>query len=251
MKIIKTQNWEPVPGKPGLIRVASKRKAVEVFHELEDILRSSGLYPDEYLLLDSDFCDVEVDFPEIRDLCCYAQWGVSEGIYLQVELVIYDNENNCCGRKHFAIGKTLAEDSASYDRMQYIAGYIYKLFTGCNQTPARYALVKNAEKDRHTLHTKIHQEYREYLLNNLVHKQSELTEVSAEIGLRSMIVHEIPKCSLPEEKLEELLQSDNALDLLTKICEPILQADAFEINDMISSCDSFAAELERRTVKDE
>ncbi len=250
MKIIATQNWEPVPDKPGLIEIVSQRKAVEVFRELEDALRGADLYPDEYLLLDSDFSDEKVDFPEIRDLYCYAQWGASEGIYLDVELIVYDRKNDRCERKHFATGKTLSEDSASFDRMQYIAGYIYRLFTGDLQTSSRYLFVGKAEKNEQALLTKIHAEYREYLLRNLVHKQSELTEIAQGIGLRSMIVHELPKCSLPEDKLEELLQSDNALDLLTKICEPVLEPDSFEINDMISSCDSFATELERRAKSD-
>lgn len=251
MKIIDTQNWESVPEKPGLIRVVSQRKAVEVFRELEEELRNADLYPDEYLLLDSDFDDEKIDFPEMRDLYCYAQWGNSEGIYLDVELIVYDRENNCCKRKHFATGKTLAEDSASFDRMQYIAGYIYRLFTGDLQTSARYIFVGKAEKNEQALQAKIHAEYREYLLRNLVHKQIDLTEAAQGIGLRSMIVHELPKCSLPEDKLEELLQSDNALDLLTKICEPFLDPDSFEINDMISSCDSFAAELGKRAKTDE
>lgn len=251
MKIIDTQNWESVPDKPGLIRVVSRRKAVEVFRELVDALCSENLCPDEYFDLDNDFRDEKIDFPEIRDLYCYAQWGTSEGIYLEVELIVYNEATRCCERKHFATGKTLAEDSASYDRMQYIAGYIYKLFAGSNQTPARYILVKNTEKDWQTLQAKIREEYREYLLRNLVHKQSELSEVAQEIGLRSMIVHVLPKCALPEDKLEELLQSDNALELLTKNCKPILEADAFEINDMISSCTSFADELARRVKTDE
>lgn len=250
MKIIATQNWEPVPDKPGLIKVVSQRKAVEVFRELEDALRNAGLYPDEYFLLDTDFLDEKIDFPEISDLTCFAQWGTNEGIYLDVELIVYDRENNRCNRKHFATGKTLAEDSASFDRMQYIAGYIYRLFTGDLQTSSRYILNGKAEKNEQALLAKIHAEYREYLLRNLVHKQTELSEVTVGIGLRSMIVHELPKCFLPEDKLEELLQSDNALDLLTKICKPILEADAFEINDLISSCDSFKAELERRAKAD-
>lgn len=251
MKIIATQNWKPVPDKPGLIELVSRRKAVEVFHDLEDALRNADLYPDEYFLLDNEFRNEKIDFPEISDLTCFAQWGNSEGIYLDVELIVYDRENNCCKRKHFATGKTLAEDSASFDRMQYIAGYIYRLFTGDLQTSARYIFVGKAEKNEQALQAKIHAEYREYLLRNLVHKQIDLTEAAQGIGLRSMIVHELPKCSLSEDKLEELLQSENALDLLTKICEPVLEHDSFEINDMISSCDSFAAELGRRAKADE
>lgn len=250
-KIIATQNWEIVPDKPGLIQVVSQRKAVEVFHDLEDALRAADLYPDDYFNLDSDFADENVDFPEIRDIYSYAQWGTNEGIYLEVELIVYDAATHRSERKHFATGKTLAEDSASYDRMQYIAGYIYKLITGDAQTAARYILVGKEESKLRALYSKVHAEYREYLLQNLVHKQRDLADVAQGIGLRSMIIHELPKCILPEDKQEELLQSENALDLLTKICEPVLVPDAFEINDMISSCDSFAAELERRAKEDE
>jgi len=64
-----------------------------------------------------------------------------------------------------------------------------------------------------------------------------------EVGLRSLIVAELPKCTLPEDKVEELLGSDNALDLLTKICAHILEADTYEINDTISACRSILDEV--------
>lgn len=249
MKIIETQNWEAIPEKPHFVRVVSQRKAMEVFRELEAALRAADLYPDEYFLIDHDYEDETKDFPVLRDILCYAQWGGNEGIYLEVELVVYDKEKNACRRKNFATGKTLAEDSASYDRMQYIAGYIYKLFMGEHQTPMRYMVVEKNQRNPDTLMRKIRTEYREYLMTNFVHKQAEVTEVCREIGLRSLIVHELPSCILPEDKLDELFSCENALDLLTKICEPVLEPDAFEINDMISSCDSFGKELERRRDK--
>ena len=245
MKIIQTQNWETVPDHPNLVRPVSQRKAKEVFKELEEALRDAELYPNEYFLIDRDFDDEKAEFPVIHDVICYAQWGGNEGIYLEVELVIFDENSKTYRRKNFATGKTLAEDSASFDRMQYIAGYIYKLFAGGHQTPARYVLVENEEKNRETLLTRVAREYREYLLTNLVHKQLELDEVTEQIALRSAIVHELPKCLLPEDKVKELIKSENALDLLAKICEPIIDWDADSINEMVSSCDSFHNEIER------
>ena len=249
MKIIQTQNWETVPEHPNLVRPVSQRKAKEVFSELEEALREADLYPDEYFLIDNDFRDENTEFPNVRDIICYAQWGGNEGIYLEVELIIFDESSKTYRRKCFATGKTLAEDSASFDRMQYIAGYIYKLFAGEHQTPARYVLVENEEKNRELLLTRVAREYREYLLTNLVHKQMELDEVTDQIALRSAIVHELPKCLLPEDKVKELMESENILDLLAKICAEIVEWDADSINEMVSSCDSFHNELERMAKK--
>ena len=249
MKIIQTQNWETVPDHPNLIRPVSQRKAREVFRELEDALRDAELYPDEYFLLDREFDDENAEFPVARDIVCYAQWGGNEGIYLEVELLVFDENSKAYRRKNFVTGKTLAEDTASFDRMQYIAGYVYKLFAGEHQTPARYVLVENEKKNLETLFTRVAREYREYLLANLVHKQMELDEVTDQIALRSAIVHELPKCLLPEDKVKELIESENALDILAKICVDIVEWDADSINEMVSSCDSFHNELERMAKK--
>ena len=249
MKEIETRIWEPVPEKPGMVRIVSRRKALDVFHDLEEALREADLYPDDYLLIGSEFDNENAEMPEMSDLICYAQWGNNEGIYLEVIIVTLDKEKNCYVRKSFATGKTLADDSASYDRMQYIAGYIYKLFFGSHQQSPRYVMIRNETKDKETLLRKIREEYREYLMTNFVHKQMETDEVTDEVGLRSLIVHELPKCLIPEGKIDELLSCENALDLLTKLCKPVLEPTAFEINDMISSCDSIAGELERRSSK--
>ena len=249
MKEIETCIWEKIPEEPSRIRLVSRRKALEVFHDLEEALREADLYPDEYFLIGSEFDNEKAEMPEMSDLICYAQWGNSEGIYLEVVIVTMDKTKNCYVRKSFATGKTLAEDTASYDRMQYIAGYICKLFFGSHQQSPRYLLIRNEKADRETLMSKIHEEYREYLMTNFVHKNAEYDAIAEEVGLRSLIVHELPKCLLPDDKIKELLSCENALDLLTKLCEPVLEPTSFEINDMISSCDSFAGELERRSSK--
>lgn len=249
MKEIETCIWEEISENPGRVKLVSRRKALDVFHDLEEALREADLYPDEYFLIGSEFDNEKADMPEMSDLICYAQWGNNEGIYLEVVIVTLDKAKNCYVRKSFATGKTLAEDSASYDRMQYIAGYIYKLFFGSHQQSPRYLLIRNEKADRETLMSKIHEEYREYLMTNFVHRNEDYDAIAEEVGLRSLIVHELPKCLIPEGKIEELLSCENALDLLTKLCKPVLEPTAFEINDMISSCDSIAGELERRSSK--
>lgn len=125
MGIIKTEVWEPVPGKPGYVRYICQRNAMEVFHDLENYLKKENLYPDEYFLLNEEYRK-DSFFPQARDIMCYAQWGGSEGVYLEVELVVKSSTDRSYKRVNFATGKTLGETDADYDRMQYIAGCIYK-----------------------------------------------------------------------------------------------------------------------------
>ncbi len=250
MEIIETKIYEPVPDKPHFVREVGRRKAIDVFKELEERLRQLGLYPDEYFLLATEFEDENALFPEAIDICCFAQWGNSEGIYLEVNLVTAVDGK--CVRKNFATGKTLADDSNAFDRMQYTAGYIYKLFCGTHNVSPRFILVRKNEKPtRELLFARVELEYREYLKQILVHKQARISDNGMDIGLRSMIISELPKCLLPEDKIQELMSSDNALDLLTKICQPVLEPNSFEINDMISSCRTFAGELAGRASDEE
>ena len=57
MKRIETVVWEPVPDKPNYVTKKGARKVREVFSELEAELKSAGLLPDEYFILDRDFAD--------------------------------------------------------------------------------------------------------------------------------------------------------------------------------------------------
>ena len=66
------------------------------------------------------------------------------------------------------------------------------------------------------------------------------------MGIRSLVLHNVTNCELPEEKIQELLDSDNALELLTKICRHVLEPDSFEITDTICACASFASELQQQ-----
>lgn len=238
-KIIETQIWEPMPDNPNKLTLTGLRKAKDVFEELCDVLTQEGILPDESFSLSREFDNETAEIPNIEDVCCFAEWGVSEGIYLYVNL--FTRRPGVGLQKiHFATGKTLKGDSDAFDRMQYIAGYIYKLFTGFHETPARYMLVGAKESDIRTeLFARVQEEYRSYLRQNLVHNQAMSEKLAAQIGLRSLIVAELPKCMLPDDKAEELMELDNVLDFLTKICSSILEANAFEINDIISSCRSF------------
>lgn len=243
MKVIETCIYEPIPDKPGYVRNVGARKAKEVFKELKKMLEEAELLPDEYFLLDTKFDNEKALFPEMVNVFAYANWGSSEGIYLDVYVFGYDGQHDEIQRFHFATGKTLSDDSDSFDRMQYIAGYIYKLFMGFYQMSARYRLISNGKAElRGKVINRVKQEYLDYLRTTFVHKIEDPQTVGAEVSIRSMIVSELPNCLLPEDKLKELDECQNALELLTKICRHIVQADKFEVNDSISSCRSFLPE---------
>ena len=245
METIDMKIYEPVPGKKGLVREVGFRKAKDVFHELEERLRQLGLYPDEYFVLNSPYDDKGALFPEIVTMNCYANWGGSEGIYLEVDLIAV--EDGKLVRRNFATGKSLAEDGDSFDRLQYTAGVIYKLFYGERFMPTRYFLLPQDEKQNmNVLQSRVEREFRDFVKKLLVHNNERGEEFGMAIGLRAMILAELPQCTVPPDKLKELMDSENALELLTKICEPVCEPNKFEINDLISSCDSFTKELERR-----
>lgn len=240
MKHIETNIFELIQDKPRMVRIIGRRKAVDVFAELESALKEANLLPDEYFLLDNKFEDENRLVPDLRDVICYANRDGSESIYLDVYLCGYDDVTDKYQRFHFATGKTLREDSYAFDRMQYIAGYIYKLFEGFGQQSSRYVLqAKNKEVQRDTLMEKIRTEYLDYLKNVFVHNFSDPADVGFEVGIRSMIVSELPNCTLSEDKVNELYYADNSLDVLTKMCFNIARADMLKINDIISSRKSF------------
>ncbi len=238
--MIETRIYEDVPNKPGYVRAVGLRKAHEVFQELETTLKEAALLPDEYFSLSYHFKDKDIPFPDWQDIYCYASWGNSEGIYLDVCIVTEEGNRIC-----FATGKTLAEDSASFDRMQYIAGYIYKLFQGDRQTSPRYRMTPaKAVPSMDHLLRRVEAEYLEYLRTHLLHKQESVWDHGMDIGLRSMVLSALPQCQLSDEKIQELMASENALDMLTELCSCIDKAIEYDVKDMIASCATITGELE-------
>ncbi len=239
MKRVETEIYENVPGKPGLVKRVGFRKAADVFDEIKEQLMEADLLPEDYFLMDSAFGDENSVMPDFCEVNAYAVWGGSEGTYLHINLIV--DTGKCYKSVHFLTGKTLSGDRAAHTRMQYIAGVVYEMLMGDHQVPARYFLTDGPKREQ--LLKRVEKEYREFTEANLI-CSSELTrDTLLAIGLRSLIVAELPKCILPEDKVEELISSDNALDLLTKICTHILEADTFEINDTISACRSILDEV--------
>ena len=194
MSRIETEIWEPHPDKKGMLQYVGQRKTEDVFRELETFLQEENIYPDEYLSMDIHFSDRYPLFPQMRDIICYAQWGGSEGIYLEVDLLIRDAANNKNESVHFVTGKTLEESQEAYDRMQYIAGCIYKAFTEEGFVSSRYVILKSkAEKKgvtHETLTAKLEQECKDMLRDRLLHKRESLSEIAGELRQRLQILDE-------------------------------------------------------------
>lgn len=239
MKRVETEIYENVPDKPGVVKRVGFRKAIDVFEEIKQRLSDAALLPEEYFLIGSEFSDENSVMPEFYEVIAYAVWGGSEGTYLEIDLIA--DAGGCTRPIRFITGKTLNDDRTAHTRMQYIAGVVYEMLMGDHQVPARYFLTDVPKREQ--LSKRIDKEYREFTEASLI-SGSELTRKKLlEVGLRSLIVAELPKCTLPEDKVEELLGSDNALDLLTKICAHILEADTYEINDTVSACRSILDEV--------
>jgi len=103
----------------------------------------------------------------------------------------------------------------------------------------------NELKHFETLQNQLHQEYIALLRDKLVHKKDTPQDM-AEVALKSMIISVLPDCILDDEKIKELLDSHNALEMLFTLCKSVIEHDSFEINDMISCCVSFEDEIKKQ-----
>ena len=243
LKTIETEILVPIEEKKGYVRYVGQRKAKEVFDELQNTLKEMNLYPDEYFLLANAFQFDGVLFPKMADLHCYAQWGSSEGVYLEVDILTSDEEKKEYKTVHFATGKTLEETEAAFDRMQYIAGCIYKVFMGSGYTPARYVILKDEDAQKtityEKLVGKLEQECKDIMREHLLHKEEGLSKIAGELGLKLQILNVLKKEEvfkmLPDEKLKELYETDGIMQHLYQLVHHICEADEWEIEDAIAA----------------
>lgn len=157
--MIKLGRWEPIPEEPQRMRYMGQRTAQEVFEELRQHLESMGYLPDEYFMLDADWENGR-EIPAKAGLFCTADYGESEGIYLDIYLKWYEQGRPII--KSFITGKTLGESGDDLDRMYLIASAITKAFHGDNAVHSRYICLDKAaatvsgvihldEKERRTI----------------------------------------------------------------------------------------------------
>ncbi len=217
-------------------RIYEPRTIQEVFNDIKKILIEEGLCPDEYFSLSYQIsCHADEPFPEISGLLCNAQWGGSEGIYLDVAMNIFVSEERIYKQISFITGKTLSETEDAFDRMQYIGGYIYRLLMGDGHIHARYILLHNPKQDKATLNEKLNYEFISLLKKNLYSQKEDSVIDTDELALKAIILKAVVVKPLAEDKIKQLLEADNALDILYNLCRPVMQATIYEVEDIISS----------------
>ncbi len=146
MEIIEFEKWKPSADNPRQMKYAGQRSAQEVFEELKHWLESTGYLPDEYFLMDSHWENGR-EIPKDADIFCATDYGGSEGVYLDVYLKWYDEDQKQSFTKSFITGKTLGENGNDLDRMFLIASAITKAFHGDHATHARYMKLGGVEED--------------------------------------------------------------------------------------------------------
>lgn len=92
MQRIEFEKWEPSPENPNMLQYMDQRAAQEVFEELRHRLQSTGYLPDEYFRMDTMWENREI--PKDADVYCTADYGESEGVYLDVYLTWYEDNQS-------------------------------------------------------------------------------------------------------------------------------------------------------------
>ena len=150
MEPIKLERWESISEGTHRMKYAGQRTAQEVFDELKYRLEGMGYLPDEYFLMDREWADGR-EIPKDADIFCTTDYGGSEGIYLDVYLKWYENDQPII--RNFITGKTLGESGTDLDQMFLISSAITKAFHGDRGVYARYLhMGEQAEPEDMILH---------------------------------------------------------------------------------------------------
>ena len=145
MNVIELERWKPSEEDPRKLEYAGQPMAQEVFEELKCRLESMGYLPDEYFLLDDHWKNGR-NIPKGADIFCTTDFG-GEGVYLDVYLKWYDENQKKSITRSFITGKTLGENGNDLDRMFLISSAITKAFHGDHATHARYMKIGGVEDD--------------------------------------------------------------------------------------------------------
>lgn len=108
------------PDEQHRVRYIGMADAKETFEKLETHLKEKGMLPDEYFLYDVDMRTKARELPDFNFALCVPNFGGSEGIYLDIDL-IYCDEDGKQKSLRFATGKTLQEGADAFFWMSRIA----------------------------------------------------------------------------------------------------------------------------------
>ena len=170
MKIIEFEKWTPSAEDPHKREYAGQRTAQEVFEELKHRLESQGYLPDEYFLMDQHWENGR-KVPKDADIFCTTDYGGSEGVYLDVYLKWFDEQQQKSVTKSFITGKTLGENGNDLDRMFLISSAITKAFHGDHATHARFMKIGGVEDDTGGAVVHLSQQEQRTIINALVEQR--------------------------------------------------------------------------------
>lgn len=121
------------PDEQHRVRHIGMADAKETFEKLETHLKEKGMLPDEYFLYDVDMRTKARELPDFNFAMCVPNFGGSEGIYLDIDL-IYCDEDGKQKSLRFATGKTLQEGADAFFWMSRIAAECSLMLNGRGRT---------------------------------------------------------------------------------------------------------------------
>ena len=202
----------------------------ELYEKIKRHLDNQNLLPDEYFEISSRISDSELDVGEDISISCKTRWGGSEGIYIDVYLDYPDKR-----KRSIITGKSLGETEADYDRMNYIAGEIYKYVNGSDGQYARYIRLRTNEGDK--IKELVIEQLKEKIRKKLYYFGAAMDKVDLKkLGLLLLIISNLQELDLTNEKWQELGQAEEPLELLYERCKVTLSGTEFEIQDSLLSC---------------
>ena len=185
MQIIELEKYKPSADDPRKLEYAGMRTGREVFSELKQRLENIGLLPDEYFLIDRAWEHGE-EIPQGADLFVTTDYGGSEGVYLDVYLKWYEDNNPVT--RSFATGKTLGETGADLDRMFLISSAITKAFHGDRGQYDRYQTLHPEQNAKEMLVSLSPAEHKLFVDALIEHRENMLHQVDdTEQLLRRMV----------------------------------------------------------------
>lgn len=117
------------PDEKGYTKLIGMANARESFEKLKTHLEINGLLPDEYFLFSDESSGVDGELPVFGEAICIPNFGVSEGIYLDIWLK-GQNRSGAPFFVKYATGKTLGETADDYYRMFRIAAECSLMLNG-------------------------------------------------------------------------------------------------------------------------
>lgn len=251
MNVIELELWKPSEKDSRKLEYAGQPVAQEVFEELKYRLEGMGYLPDEYFLMDSHWENGR-EIPKGADIFCTTDYG-GEGVYLDVYLKWYDENQTKSITRSFITGKTLGENGNDLDRMFLISSAITKAFHGDHATHARYMKIGGVEDDTGGTVVHLSQQEQKVIIKALVEQRERqeqamsqteqllrrmtgsITEYVNAVGMRPLRMSDYDKAILAIQ--------DGEMSVFQELCPKVL---AEHTDDLLIAAAGRSGEVGRR-----